>query len=159
MSIVQHPWVICGFPGVGKTHFYEKFRVKNITLGTHMTSVDSDSMDFNKDDFPDNYITHIKKQVTLGINAILVSTHHEVLDELTNSQINHLIVYPDKSLKLEYLKRYIKRRSPFDFIKKTMDNWGDWIDEIEARDKEPYTILVKLHSGEYLADLFNIGAK
>lgn len=154
MSYIQHPWVICGFPGVGKTHFYEKFRVKNIALGTRITSVDSDSTDFNKEDFPDNYIAHIKKQVMLGTNAILVSTHSAVLDELTKSEINHLIVYPDKSLKLEYLKRYIKRHSPFDFIKNTMEKWDEWIDEIESREHEPYTILIKLESGEYLADLF-----
>ena len=154
MSLNNNSWVICGFPGVGKTQFYNNFRVRNITLGNGITSLDSDSTDFDKDNFPENYLKHIQKQVITGTNAILVSTHKEVLDGLEEMKINHLIVYPDINLKNEYLKRYIHRYSSFDFIKKVMDHWEEWILAIEERKHEKYSLLVKLNKNEVLADLF-----
>jgi len=80
--------VIAGFPGVGKTTFYN-----NTTLDV----LDSDSSKFDKDDFPQNYIEHIKKNLD-KVDIILVSTHKEVREALKKEKISFIIIVPDKNL-------------------------------------------------------------
>ena len=46
--------IILGFPGVGKSYCKEYFK------GTDTKIQDSDSSEFPKNDFPNNYLNHIK---------------------------------------------------------------------------------------------------
>lgn len=139
--------IICGFPGIGKSTFFNK------SISTSYTVTDSDSSNFDKSNFPQNYIEHIKNLVD-KVDIILVSTHESVLDSLESEEdLDIIIVYPKFELKEEYLKRYKSRGSTKEFIKNISDNWEDWIEGIESRRN---CTLVELNKGEYLSDVITI---
>jgi hypothetical protein len=86
------------FPGVGKTHFYNQNKEN---------TRDSDSSTFDKSEFPQNYIDHIKELLEdETIEHILVSSHKEVRNALSEAGINFALIKPHHSLKQEYLRRY-----------------------------------------------------
>lgn len=137
--------IISGFPGVGKSYY-----CKNIEYAEG-ACCDSDSSKFDKSEFPGNYIKHIKKQITV-YNTVLVSTHLEVRKAMVDEGLRFVLVYPDRSLKEEYLERYRKRGSPQVFLDLLDKNWDVWLDTIHDQPRgnyEPYM----LRSGEYLSDL------
>ena len=107
--------VISAFPATGKSYLVRNQPDLNI--------LDSDSSTFDKENFPANYIEHIKSQ--LGkVDVILVSSHQEVRDALSQSNINHTLVYPNIELKDDYMERFQNedRDAQFkDTISKLMD--------------------------------------
>lgn len=137
--------VICGFPGVGKSTYVKDFKKEN---GDKI--LDSDSSKFDKKDFPNNYIKHIKETIKEG-KTILASSHDVVRNALIKEKIPFTLVYPDKKCKDEYLKRYEKRGSPESFIKLLSDNWDNWIDQCDAIDSKIIT-KVKLNCKEFISD-------
>jgi len=144
--------VICGFPGIGKSYF------KN---NTNKHVLDSDSSLFSwsapnvrNPNFPKNYIEHIKNNVG-KVEIILVSSHKIVRDALLANHISFTIVYPEKSLKQEYLKRFVNRKSPKEFVELLSNNWNNWINEIEnipEYTNDTKCSKVILSKGEYLDD-------
>lgn len=84
--------VICGFPGTGKSR-YIKSSPNNI-LG-HLIC-DNDSSKFNKSEFPENYIKHIKEKINEGYARIFISSHKEVREALISNGIEFVLVYPKK---------------------------------------------------------------
>lgn len=135
--------IVCGFPGIGKSYLKTKY-------GESVS--DSDSSTFPKEDFPHNYINHINNLIGKK-SLILVSTHKEVLDELEKLNVNFIIVYPDRSLKEEYIQRYIDRGSPQPFIDLLSNNWDTFQDDIELPRNNAWK--VKLGKGEFLSDYLN----
>lgn len=146
--------VISGFPAVGKSWLFDNLKDKII--------LDSDSSQFSwvKDrngnstkernpDFPQNYINHIKDSAEKA-DIILVSSHSVVRKALQDNNLMYTIVYPDKSLKSEYVERCKARGNASAFVDMIDKNWNDFIDEIEA---EAFPCLVKLLSGQYLKDI------
>lgn len=133
--------VISAFPGCGKTTYYERNRNKKI--------IDSDSSKFDKSDFPKNYVEHIKEKIG-KVDMIFVSSHKVVREALVESGIKFVLVYPNISLKEEYLQRYRNRKSPESFINLLSENWESWIYEI---DHETRFRKIKLERGEFLADI------
>jgi len=133
--------IISGFPGVGKSTF-----VKN-----NPDVLDSDSSKFDKKDFPENYIKHIKDNYNAG-KTVLVSSHKEVRDALIGEKLPFTVVYPDNSLKAEYLKRYLDRGSPKNFVDLLDKNWDGWVKELEDINSSLVTKKV-LNSGQYLEDV------
>ena len=113
--------IISGFPGIGKTYF----------ANSRTDVCDSDSSRFPKDNFPENYIQHIKECIG-KYRYILVSSHKEVREALVANGIEFTLVYPSKYLKKEYLQRYKDRGSSDAFIKLLDENWDNWIDELKA---------------------------
>lgn len=122
--------IIAAFPGTGKTYYHKKYLD---------TTLDSDSSQFSwieeEDgkkvrnlDFPDNYIEYIKNNIG-KYEFIFVSTHKEVREALLDNCIFFYLIYPDKSEKQNYLKKYRDRNSPESFIKLLNDNWDKWIRE------------------------------
>lgn len=107
--------IICGFPGVGKTHFYKNYNKLDIK--------DSDSSKFSHIDgkknsqFPENYINHIERTKDAH-DYILVSTHPEVIQELLDRELDPILVYPKRESKEKYLKLYKERGSSKEFIEK-----------------------------------------
>ena len=119
--------IVCAaFPGTGKTTLYEK------SIGSSLTVLDSDSSKFDKNDFPQNYIKHIKDHIG-KVDIILVSSHKEVRDSLVKNGIKFNLVYPLKSEKEEYIERYASRGSDDQFIKLLQKNWDLWIDECQEQ--------------------------
>lgn len=138
--------VISGFPGIGKSYLFEN--------GKGLDILDSDSSSFSwiskgsrNPDFPNNYIDHIKNNIG-KVDVILVSSHDVVRKALQENDIMYFLVYPDKSLKEEYIQKYINRGNNKEFIDMMTVNWDGFIDSIE---KESYPFTYTLSSMENLA--------
>ncbi|QDJ96388.1 hypothetical protein Xoosp13_202 [Xanthomonas phage Xoo-sp13] len=134
--------VICGFPGIGKSALFKELKDSDYKV------LDSDSSTFPKSDFPNNYIKHIKDKQEDGY-TILASSHDVVRDALLKEEMMFTLVYPDKSLKKEYLKRYADRGSQESFIKLLDSNWDKWITQCDELDSK-YVKKVKLGAGEFI---------
>ena len=133
--------IISAFPGCGKSHYFRESKDKTV--------LDSDSSKFDKSDFPRNYIRHIKENIEKA-DVIMVSSHKEVRDALIENGMSFTLVYPDISIKNEYVKRYIDRGSPKPFIDLLEKNWELWIGELDSQtgcDK------IKLNESQYLSDV------
>lgn len=136
--------VYSAFPGVGKTSYFNK---------TNKNVWDSDSSKFDKKHFPENYIEHIKNGLdNESVDKILVSSHKDVRDALVKNGISFVLVYPDRSLKDEYIQRYKDRGNNDAFVKLLDNNWDTWMDEMDNMNA-PYK--VKLGKGQYLTDVID----
>ena len=135
--------VICGFPGVGKSTLFKELKDSGEKV------LDSDSSTFDKSEFPNNYITHIKNKTAEGY-TVLGSSHDVVRNALISEKMPFTLVYPNKKLKDEYLKRYEDRGSPDSFIKLLDSNWDKWISQCDELDNDLVTKM-ELKSGEYIS--------
>ena len=136
--------VISAFPGCGKSHLFRNKGEKKI--------LDSDSSTFDKSQFPQNYIEHIKSNIG-EVDVILVSSHKEVREALVNESITFTLVYPSKDIKEEYIQRYIDRGNDGKFVELLKQNWDNWIDELENQEG---CEKIKLESGQYLSDVIEL---
>lgn len=131
--------VVSGFPGVGKSTLCAK----------SVFYEDLDSSKFSKmRDFPSNYIRKIKAEND-SRSIITVSSHQNIIDALFNNKVDFILVYPDRSLKDEYIKRCGDRKDnlvPLDVLEAEWDNW------INSCEKQNCKKIV-LQSGEYLSDV------
>ena len=134
--------IISAFPGTGKTHFFNN---------TDLFVLDSDSSYFDKSKFPQNYIEHIKTYIG-KVDYILVSSHEDVRNALTENRIDYVLVYPSISLKEEYLDRYKKRGSADGFINLINANWDKWIKECSNQKR---CLNIVLPSGKYIKDVIH----
>ena len=144
--------IISAFPACGKTYVFENFKDKVI--------LDSDSSKFSwvivnnqkvrNSDFPENYINHIKENIG-KVDYILVSTHENVRRALEEAGIDFYLVYPDRSLKEEWIGRCFLRGSDEKFCQLIADNWDNWIDGLEEDSKRHKSI--KLINGEHLSNV------
>ena len=131
------------FPATGKTHIFKS---------TTALAIDSDSSQFDKSKFPENYIEHIKENIG-KIPIIFISSHKEVRDALVENNLDFTLVYPDKSLKQEYIDRFRERGDDEGFIELVSNNWDDWMEELENQ-KECEHIVLK--AGEFLSDRIHL---
>lgn len=133
--------IISAFPACGKTYAFKKLNEKGYKI------LDSDSSQFswcydydptNSDkiekyrnpEFPKNYIKHIKENIGKA-DYIFVSSHKEVRDALIENGISFTLVYPDRSMKAEWIGRFFLRGSGEKFCQLIANNWDSWIDEME----------------------------
>jgi len=72
-----------------------------------------------------------------------------VRQALVDNKLLFILVYPDRSLKQEYIERFKKRKSPFKFINFLEKNWDIFIDQME---KQSNCEKIVLNSGQYLKD-------
>lgn len=121
--------IVSAFPGCGKTSLFNEVKNK-------IKILDSDSSKFDKTNFPDNYIKHIKDSIESN-DIILISSHKEVRDALIKNGIDFDLFYPNKERRIEFLSNYVKRNSPPSLIQKIDSNWYEWINEIE-NEESPY---------------------
>jgi len=131
--------IICGFPGIGKSYIFSN-KLLNCS--------DSDSSKFDKQFFPMNYIEHIR-EIENKFDYIFVSTHKDVIKSLIDNGFKFTIVYPDITLKNEYLERFKLRGSPESFIKLLDKMWEHFINDIENINSENVT-KIKLGKDKYL---------
>jgi len=135
--------VIAGFPGIGKSDFVKhnkKLKIK-----------DSDSSEWDKDEFPENYLNYIENIIEYGY-TILCSTHEDVRNGLEERDIDYILVYPEENLKDEYIQRYIDRGSPEAFIDMMNEKWDEFIKSCD--ESIPYK-RIRLKKGQYLSDVIN----
>lgn len=146
--------LISAFPGTGKTYYCLQNSMVYLTDGskiydwTKNSVLDSDSSLFDRQDFPQNYIDYIIGRMG-KVETILISTHKEVRQALVENNIKFTLVYPEVSLRQEYVKRFFKRGSPEVFINLIERNWEEWIRQLQAQVGCSHIILGK---GEYLSD-------
>lgn len=137
--------ILCSaFPGAGKSYLFNRNK-----LSSNKIVMDSDSSTFDKSDFPRNYIEHIKANYGIA-DIIFISYHEEVRDALVAEGLPFTLVYPDKSLKDEYIARYIERGNNDKFVELLQANWEDWISQLENQKDCKHVVL---QSGEYIADV------
>lgn len=136
---MKNTFVISAFPACGKSYCFNNYQDK-------FSMLDSDSSEFSwvKDengnntkernpDFPNNYITHIRNNIG-KVNIIFVSSHEVVRKALKDNNINTMIVYPNRNLKEEWIRRFEERGNNEGFINFISTNWYNFIDEIENED-------------------------
>lgn len=138
-NVKKKATLISAFPGTGKSYLFKNSDKKVL---------DSDSSKFDKKYFPDNYIQHIKDNIN-DVDYILISSHEVVRKALDDNNLKFILVYPDITLKDEYLKRYKERGSDKKFIDILDKNWEDWIKQL---DKQKCFKRIVLKKDEYLTD-------
>jgi hypothetical protein len=120
--------------------------------------LDSDSSKFDKKHFPGTYLDHIERSLEdPNVDKILVSSHKDVRDGLVRRKIPFVLVYPERTIKEEYIQRYKDRGNNDAFVKLLDENWDTWMDEMDEMSVPMGQILykVRLKSGEYLNDVIN----
>lgn len=81
---------------------------------------------------------------------LFISSDPVILKQLDKEGIKILLIYPDNSLKEEYMQRYCERNSGYDFIGVMYKHWYDWVNQLKDQD---YCEHIILKSGEYLQDV------
>ena len=137
--------LVSAFPGTGKTHYCKT----DLSFLPVTWAVDSDSSTFDKKDFPNNYIEHIKNNIG-NVVYQFISSHEDVRKALVDNCLQFTLVYPDISLKEEYIERYKKRGSPKGFIDLISKNWDEWITQLTKQDYCKHIVLKK---GEFISDV------
>lgn len=143
--------LVLGFPGVGKTMYYMKKKGKIDVL-------DSDSSTFPKDGFPSNYIEHILENIGKQ-DVIFISTHEVVrkalksIDIFSNDNVEGVyLVYPDLSLKDEYMKRYKERGNNKQFIEVLDKMFDNWVEELD-NESNKFTKIKLNNSNYYISNI------
>lgn len=138
--------IILGFPGVGKSF---------VTDHTDISSSDSDSSQFDKANFPQNYIDHIESLIG-KVEYIFVSTHNEVRKAIGEKGWSHYVVFPATYEKDDYMERYRERGSPDAFVELMNSKFEDFVEEIESEiSNKTYTNAkyFRLSHGSTMADV------
>lgn len=150
--------VVAAFPGCGKSTLFEQLKNE---LANRIA--DSDSSQFDKSKFPQNYLEHISERNQRYL-CTFVSTHGPVRQGLVDNKIPYFLIYPDRLLcREEYVKRYIDRagtgglmnedESPFARLMEK--HWEEWLLECE---NQKGCIHVVLAPGQFLADVIEFGS-
>ena len=149
---MQYDTLLCAaFPGTGKSYYcYNGNWSQYVPEGF---CCDSDSSKFDKSNFPQNYIEHIKQRIADGYARIFISSHKEVRDALVANGLDFTLIYPDKSLKEEYINRYKERGNSDQFIALLEKNWENWIDECKAQTGCKHIVL---SSGQFVANVVQV---
>lgn len=138
--------IISGFPGVGKSHLGKR-------LDNEVKVLDLESSDFKGENRWEDYKSEIKNQIG-KVDVLFVSSHKETRKILSELGLNFYLVYPDRSLKDEYLRRYRERGSSQEFIDMMDKNFDLFIDSIE--NEEVRCAKIKLTGeNEYLDSFLN----
>ena len=151
--------IISVFPSIGKTYAYNK--MKN---DKKLKVFDSDSSQFSwtyvsdnekirNENFPTNYIAHIKENMD-NATHIFVSSHENVRQAMKTAEIPYILVYPRRDMLPEIVGRCYLRGNNEQFIKTLIENWDNWIDSCEtdtgAIDK------FEIGNGMYLLDVLEL---
>lgn len=136
--LVGQSMIVCAFPGTGKSYYCNV----NVDYMPQGFAIDSDSSKFDKSNFPENYIAHIKEKITEGYARIFVSSHFSVREALVLHNIPFVLIYPSLELKEEYLERYKNRGNNENFILQVSKNWENWIEELKNQ-KGCYHIILR----------------
>ena len=148
VKLKENQLVISAFPATGKTYYccngdWSHYMPPNF-------ATDSDSSNFDKSNFPSNYIEHIKHLIELGVHRIFVSSHKEVRDALVENGIDFVLVYPKSELKDEFIDRYKKRGSADEFINLVSKNWDLLMEQLKQQKGCKH---IELDSGQYLSNV------
>lgn len=135
---IHYTKIVSAFPGCGKSYIFTNYNDKYYN-GIKYKFLDSDSSNFSwietehgkerNPNFPDNYIEHIKNNIG-KVDVIFVSSHKEVREALLDAKIPFYMVYPDITLKPNFLELYKNRGNTDKFIDFVSSNWENFIYDI-----------------------------
>lgn len=137
LSNEKNGLIIAGFPGIGKSYYCEnntKYKVSDSDSSKFRWVTLNDGRPMTNEEFPDNYIEHIKK-ASKENDIVFVSTHKEVIKKLIENNLKFFIVYPSLSRKSEFMELYKKRGSNHFFINLMENNFENFIQDIESYKK------------------------
>jgi hypothetical protein len=117
-------YVISAFPGCGKTTAYNYLKNKFKVL-------DSDSSQFDKNEFPENYLQHIQDNIGV-VDIIFVSSHENVRKGLSDLNIDYYLFYPNIDRKSEMLSLYDARGNNVSFIDLMNRNFNHFIESVAS---------------------------
>jgi dephospho-CoA kinase len=143
---LKNTFIIAGFPGIGKTV------MSDIYKNTDFKVLDCDSCKFEKKimDFPDNYISYIKKQMG-KFDIILVSSNLSVRKILNELYPDFISVIPRKDRKENIINNYKFRKVNNDYVEHLETNWNSWLNEIKK--SKLGNGLIELNSRDYLSNV------
>lgn len=144
--------IVSAFPGTGKSYF-------SITSDSQISTIDLDSgpytLGYGKDgkprnpDFPVNYMNAIKEN--LGKSDVLfVGCQPEVVRILRDINAPFVLVYPERTLKKEYIERFTKRKNTKSFVDLLSKNWDVFFDFLESQTECEFIVL---KSGQHISDI------
>ena len=145
---IGNTMLVAAFPGTGKSYYCYNGNWSQYVPNGFCT--DSDSSTFDKANFPENYIEHIKQKITEGYARVFISSHKDVRDVLVLNNLPFVLIYPSKELKQEYIERYKQRGNNEKFIQLVSDNWETWIDDCKA---QVGCFHIELKSGQFVANV------
>jgi hypothetical protein len=117
----------------------------------YINKIKDEEIKVRNPDFPKNYIEHIKENIG-KVDYIFVSTHAEVRQALAEAGIDFTIVFPEQSLRAEWVGRCFLRGSGENFCQLIADQWDEWIWQMEVEVEYNNRKHYRLKSGEYLSD-------
>ena len=155
--------IISAYPCCGKSYIYDNVDIIFRGEDEDIVVLDSDSNTFSwieengvkkrNPDFPKNYIKYIKENIG-QVDYIFVSSHKEVRKALSKANIKFTLVVPEKKLLNDWMIRMYNRGNDDDFINLQIDNWDNWLNEIDE-EKGTYSKIIRLGRNQYLADVLH----
>jgi len=138
--------IYAAFCGTGKTYLiHNKFSA---------SAIEFECWKYQTPRFPVNYVYDIMCE--LGVyEMIFISTNPIALKVLKYFGASINLVYPDSSLKSEYMERYRKRKSDENFINILNTYWDIWLTELKQLNYCQHFVLKK---EQYLSDIININS-
>lgn len=142
--------VISAFPVSGKTYMYSNYNgdpyiILDAELSKFkwMKNTKGQLTDDINPEFPSNYIDYIKENIG-KVDVIFVGSDKEVRDLLISNNIKYFLVYPNKSMKKTWLNRMRLRGNTSNLISFIIDNFDDFIDEIDKENQSRFVYKLKL---------------
>ena len=128
--------IVSAFPGCTKPYItkYENdmnFISIDLNLNQFIWIYDENGNQTIPDvNFLSNYIMHIQQCIGL-FDVIFVSSDEDVRNELIKQHIPFVLVYPDLSMKEEFLKRYEQRENYKYYIHSLESKYDDWVSVLD----------------------------
>lgn len=146
--------IIAAFPGTGKTYASKHLVWASLDAeSSDFKWLDNDSSKskeqskgtFKKENpnFVNDYVDYLEeKEEENQHHIIFISTHKEVLDELTARKMPFVIVVPDISLYDAYIDRYTKRDNPESFVNLMRDKYTEFVFDLASNTDAVATIIL-----------------
>jgi hypothetical protein len=133
--------IISAFPGCGKTE--TTYKLKN-----DYKILDLDSSNFDKKDFPKNYISTILENID-KYDIIFVSTHDKVRSELYKNNIEYFLFYPSLERKEEMIDLYKNRGNDGTFIDLMRNHYQHFLTSIIDDNKANVKVCLE-YEGDFI---------
>jgi len=120
--------IIAAFAGTGKSYLGEKYKnVIDLEPASYKWLFDNVSGQIKESDkatskvlnpeWPMNYVNKILEEVN-NYDIVLIGLNRESRDILEDLGYKYYLCFPNKNEKNEYLKRFVKRGNPVEFVEK-----------------------------------------
>ena len=106
-------------------------------------------------EYPNNYLQYISEHIG-KVDYILTTASDDIKKKLIEMGIRPILVYPDKSLKEEWIGRMFLAGNREPVLKTFAENWDKWIDAMQKFGKEYDLDEYVLEHNGYLSDVINI---